>query len=90
MDLVLEPHQIKHDHFTRFRHNLGAMDPNFKIMFDELKAMRGSVDGLKGSLTERISGVEKSLGDRFADLESAAAAFEVWKPQMESSVEELR
>ncbi|WVZ83838.1 hypothetical protein U9M48_030936 [Paspalum notatum var. saurae] len=66
------------------------MDPNFKLLFDEMKAMRGSVDDLNDSLTARISGVEKSLGDRFANLESAAAAFEVWKPSVGSSVEELR
>lgn len=66
------------------------MDPNMKIMLDEMKAMRESVDNLQGSLTQRMEGVEKSLAERFQSLESKAAAFGDWQPRVEASVEELR
>ena len=32
----LEPHEIIHDHFTRFRKQLGDMDSNTKLILDEL------------------------------------------------------
>lgn len=66
------------------------MDPNMKIMLDEMKAMRESVDNLQGSLTQRMEGIEKSLAERFQSLESKAVAFGDWQPRVEASVEELR
>ena len=34
----LQPHSIHHDHFTRFRRELGAMEP-LKLILDELKSL---------------------------------------------------
>jgi len=41
------------------------MDPQLKQIIDELKLVTSSVGDLKSSLTQRISDVEKTLGDRF-------------------------
>jgi len=35
----LEPHEIFHDHFTRFRKQRGDMDPNTKLILDELRSV---------------------------------------------------
>ncbi|CAN6315091.1 unnamed protein product [Urochloa humidicola] len=44
------------------------MDPQLQKILDELKSVRNSVADLKSSLTSRIDGVEKALGDRFQRL----------------------
>lgn len=56
------------------------MDSNMKVLLDEMKAMHDSVDHLQGSLTQRMEGVEKSLGDPFQSLESKATTFGEWQP----------
>ena len=60
-----------------------------KQIFDELKTVSSSISDLKDSLSERIDGVKKTLGERFHTLESAAQIFDDWKPRIESSVEDL-
>ena len=35
----MEPHSIHLEHFTRFHRELGAMEPNFKLVLDELKSL---------------------------------------------------
>ena len=70
---TLEPHQIDHEHFTRFRKQLGAMDPNTKLIIDELKSVQNN-------LTNRIGAVESSIGARVESLEGAAKVFDTWKP----------
>ena len=35
----LEPHEIFHDHFTWFRKQRGDMDPNTKLILDELRSV---------------------------------------------------
>lgn len=66
------------------------MDPNLKMILDELKVVGGSVTDLRTSLTERIDAMESSIGKRFGDLEAAAKVFDEWRPKVDSSVEELR
>ena len=66
---TLEPHQIDHEHFTRFRKQLGAMDPNTKLILDELKLVQTN-------LTNRIVVVESSIGSRVESLEGAAKVFD--------------
>ncbi|CAN6282956.1 unnamed protein product [Urochloa humidicola] len=44
------------------------MDPQLQKILNELKSVRNSVADLKSSLTSRIDGVEKALGDRFQRL----------------------
>jgi len=58
----IEPHQIDHDHFTRFHCKLGAMDPNTKLLIDEMKAMRTVLERRIGGMESSISKVEASLG----------------------------
>ena len=79
----MEPHHIDHEHFTRFRKQLGAMDPNTKLILDELKSVQLH-------LTNRIDAVEHSIGSRVGMLEDAAKVFDACKPQMDASVAELR
>jgi hypothetical protein len=50
---TLEPHHIDHEHFTRFRKHLGAMDPNTKLILDELKSVQTN-------LTNRIASARSS------------------------------
>ncbi|CAN6166061.1 unnamed protein product [Urochloa humidicola] len=66
------------------------MDPQLQKIFDELKSVGNSVADLKSSLTTRIDGVEKALGDRFENLESAAKVLDDWKPKVDASIEDLR
>ena len=61
---ILEPHSIHHDHYTRFSKQIdAAMDSQMKQIFDELKTVSSSISDLKDSLSERIDGVEKTLGE---------------------------
>uniref|UniRef100_A0A0A9AK33 Retrotransposon gag domain-containing protein n=1 Tax=Arundo donax TaxID=35708 RepID=A0A0A9AK33_ARUDO len=66
------------------------MDPQMKLLFDELKSMTQSMEDLKKSVEDRINGVEHSLCDRFMAMESVAKGLEDWKPRVEASVEYLR
>ena len=66
----MDPHEIDHNHFTRFGKQLGAMDPNLKLILDEFKVVRGSVSYLQTSLTLQIETVETNIGKRFSYLEN--------------------
>lgn len=58
-DPTLELHQINQGHFTRFRpQSVGRYDPNTKLIFDELKAVRWTISYLQTSLMSRIDVVE--------------------------------
>lgn len=59
------------------------MDPNTKLILDELKSVQSN-------LTTRIDAVEQSIGFRVGALEDAAKVFDAWKPTMDASVVELR
>lgn len=93
----LDPSQIHHHHYTRFRKLRGAMDPNIQLVLDELKGMRGDFTHLRGdftdlqgSLTSRIDGVERVITNRFTALEDAAKVFDDWKPRVDAAMEDLR
>jgi hypothetical protein len=70
------------------------MEPNFKMMLDEMKAMKTSLEGsiaaVNSSLGSRIGAVERTISDRFGRLEDAVKVFDEWKPAVDSSVTELR
>lgn len=66
------------------------MDPNLKLILDELKAVRGSMDELQSSLSKRIDDVDHSWGSRFQALESAAQVFDDWKPRVDATVDDLK
>jgi len=79
----LEPHDIIHDHFTRFRKQLGDMDSNTKLILDELRSVQAN-------LTARMDLMESSVGKRVGSLEDAAKAFDTWRPKVDATVDELR
>jgi len=67
------------------------MDSQLKLVLDEIKGtLTSSMDDLKTSLSARIDGVEKNIGDRIRSVEEAAQVFKVWKPKVDSSMEDLR
>ena len=94
---TLEPHQIDHDYFTRFRKQSGAMDPNIQLLLDEIKSVKTAVNGVESrvgavetSLGSRISAMDHSISDRFGRVEGAVQVFGDWRPSVDASVEELR
>ena len=95
---ILEPHEIIHDHFTRFRKHIEAMDSNTKLLLDELKSVKislespldGQIREVEASLGKRIGAMEHSIADRFNRLEEAAKVLNEWKPKVDASVAELR
>ena len=70
------------------------MEPNFKLMLDEMKSMQtaleGSIAAVNLSLGTRIGAVERTISDRFGRLEDAAKVFDEWKPTVDESVKDLR
>ena len=74
------------------------MDPNTKLLLDELKSVKTSLESSLGgrigeveaSLGKRIRAVEHSIADRFNRLEDTAKVFDEWKPKVDASVAELR
>ncbi|CAO2180714.1 unnamed protein product [Urochloa humidicola] len=60
------------------------MDFDIQRVLDELKTVASSVADLKSSLTKRMEGMEKSLGDRFTALKTAAKQIDVWKPEIDT------
>jgi hypothetical protein len=70
------------------------MEPNLKLLLEEMKSMKSSLEGsiteVKTSLCSCISAVERTLADRFGQLEHTARVFDTWKPTVDASVKELR
>lgn len=65
------------------------MDPNLKLIMDELKGIRSNFCDLQSSMTQRIDVVEKTLADRFASMDSAAKVFNDWKPHVDAAVDDI-
>jgi len=80
------------------------MDPNTKLLLDELKSMKtflesslgGRIGEVEASLGKRIGAVEHSIADRFNRPKDAAKVFDEWKPKVDAirksdaSVEQMR
>lgn len=66
------------------------MDPQLKLIIDDLKTVSASMVDLKTSLSDHIKGVEKSIGDRFRSMEEVAQVFEEWKPKVDAAMDDLR
>jgi len=66
------------------------MDPNSKMILDEIIGLCLSVEDFQTSLTQRIDNVETNLDDHFHTMEDAAQMFESWKPKVYSSMEDRR
>ena len=73
------------------------MDPNTKLLVDEMKAMRsaleGRIEGVESSLGKvessqgrRIGLVESFISERFTKLEDVAQVFDTWMPSINVSV----
>ena len=60
------------------------MEPNFKLMLDEMKSMQtaleGSITAVNLSLGTRIGAVERTISDRFGRLEDAARCSTIGSP----------
>jgi hypothetical protein len=77
---LLERH-LNHHHFTRLQKLRGAMDPNTKLILDEMK-----------KLGDRLSSLELSVGDlhkSFNTIEGKADAVQEWKSEIDASVVDL-
>jgi chaperonin cofactor prefoldin len=76
---VLDPHQ---PHYTHFQKRIGgAMDPNSKLLLDEMK-----------KLSERFTFLElriDALGNCFTPLEAKADEISAWKAEVDASVADL-
>jgi hypothetical protein len=70
------------------------MEPNFKLLLDEMKSLKTSLEGsiasVNTSLGVHIDAVERTLADRLGQLEGATQVFDAWKPSVDASVKELR
>lgn len=77
------------------------MDPNTKLLLDELKSVKSSLESSIGAVEKTLGGrigvvesslgaVERSIADCFIRLEDAVKVFDVWKPTVDASVAELR
>lgn len=69
------------------------MEPNFKLMRDELKSMKtslkGSIAAVNPSLGNHISSMEHTISNQFRHLEDATKVFDTWKPTIDESMKEL-
>lgn len=66
------------------------MDPNIKLLLDEIKSVQTSLTNIDSKLLSRIDAIEHAIGGSFDKLESAAKVFDTWKPQVDASMEEVR
>jgi hypothetical protein len=70
------------------------MEPNFKMVLDEMKAMKSSFEGriavVNSSLGKHIGAVERTISDHFSRLEDVVQVFDEWKSVVNTSVKELR
>ena len=70
------------------------MEPNFKLMLDEMKSMKTSLEGniaaVNPSLGNCIGSMERTISDQFDRLEDATKVFNAWKPTIDESMKELR
>lgn len=63
---MLEPHEIHHEHFTRLHRNLGAMEPNLKLVLEEIQKS-------KEDLNRRFDKHNEEWNRHFTDLDRARA-----------------
>jgi hypothetical protein len=77
------------------------MEPNFKLMLDEMKSLRSDVNdqikgihndvnGLQISLSDRITSVEQKLTNRLINMDNAAKVFADWRPRIDATIDDIR
>jgi hypothetical protein len=74
-----------HDHFTRFQQRHWAMDPNTKIIREELEKKFAAMD-LKWE--QQFSEYARHKEERVEALESATADFEQCRPKVDAAMED--
>jgi hypothetical protein len=52
------------------------MEPNFKLLLDEIKSVQTSLTNIDSKLLSHINVVEHAIGGRFNKLEDAAKVFD--------------
>jgi hypothetical protein len=85
-------------HYTRLQKQLGAMNPDTKLLLDEMrkefadqkKEIRKEFVDQDAKWEARLKAVETRKDDRVDALEAATAAIESWKPTIESSVQTVK
>jgi len=66
------------------------MDPNFKMLLDEIKVVQTLIANIDSMLSSRINSVEHTIAGRFDKIEHAVQVFDTWKPKVDASMEEFR
>ena len=66
------------------------MDPNFKMLLDEIKVVQTLIANIDSMLSSRINSVEHAIAGRFDKIEHAVQVFDTWKPKVDASMEEFR
>jgi hypothetical protein len=66
------------------------MDPNFKLLLNEIKVVQMSLTNIDSRIFDRIDAVEHAIAGRFDKLEGAAQVFNAWKPKVDASMEDMR
>jgi len=66
------------------------MDPNFKLLLDEIKVVHTSITNIISRMSSRIDSIEHTIAGRFDKLEGATQVLDTWKPKVDMSMEEMR
>ncbi|CAD6231683.1 unnamed protein product [Miscanthus lutarioriparius] len=66
------------------------MDPNFKLLLDEIKVVHTSITNIVSRMSSRIDSIEHTIAGRFDKLEGATQVLDTWKPKADMSMEEMR
>ena len=66
------------------------MDPNFKMLLDEIKVVQTLIANIDSMLSSRINSVEHTIVGRFDKIEHAVQVFDTWKPKVDASMAEMR
>jgi len=77
---------LPHPHYTRSQKSRGAMDPNTKLLMDEMKKLGDRFSAVES----RVDSLESSLGDRFNVVEASSSEFASWRPGVDAAVEDLK
>jgi hypothetical protein len=62
---------LPHPHYTRSQKIPVAMDPNTKLLMDEMKKLGDRFSAVES----RVDSLESSLGDRFKVVEASSSEF---------------
>lgn len=85
--LVPLPPPPPHHHYTRRQRHLGAMDPNTKLILNEMSKHFSELDV---KWEQHFNDLEHWSDPSVDALEQAAMSFDSWKPQIEASINDIR